>query len=640
MDVWRYSDWAGWTDGGQIRDSQPHIWRWRDWIVESLNADKPYGQMIIEMLAADELWPEDADKLRATGFLARNYKKLSREQWLEDTVNHTSRALLGVTLHCAKCHDHMYDPVSQEEYYQFRAIFEPHDVRIDKVPGAADPKKDGLPRAYDKQLNAETFYFIRGDERRPDKDRGPIPPRVPRVLGLMAEPQELKLPFPAAHPDRREFVRNDLLADGRKSLEAARKKHDVARADEKATARRKTEAEAAWAMVEAKQRSLEAVLAAERLEDAGKKGGDEWKALAKDAWRAQRNAAVADASYNLIAYQYARDDAQATLDAARRSGDKAAEDKAAKDLKAAAAKVEPAQKALAKAAAELNEPVSTGFKSRSTDDYPDRSTGRRAAFARWVADKGNPLTARVAVNHIWARHFGAGLVPSVDDFGGNGRAPTNAKLIDWLAAELMERGWSMKAIHRLIVTSTAYRMASTPDESNARIDPDNLHLWRMPSRRMEAEAVRDNVLWAAGQLDPTMGGPEIDHKLGLVSKRRSIYLRTAPEKQVEFLAIFDGPSPTECYERKPSVMPQQALALINSSVAVEMSAVLAAALSKHAGQDADRFIHAAYLRTLSRPPVSEEMAACREFLQHRTGQRGRENLVRVLFNHNDFVTVR
>jgi hypothetical protein len=111
MDVWRYSDWAGW--GNQVRDSMPHVWRWRDWIIESLNGDKPYDRMILEMLAADEYCPEDADALRATGFLVRNYKRLSREQWMQDTVNHTSKAFLGATFECARCHDHMYDPISQ-----------------------------------------------------------------------------------------------------------------------------------------------------------------------------------------------------------------------------------------------------------------------------------------------------------------------------------------------------------------------------------------------------------------------------------------------------------------------------------------------------------------------------------------------
>src|SRR5207244_3263373 len=121
------------------------------WIVESLNADKGYDRMIQEMLAADELCPEDTNTLRATGFLVRNFNKQSREQWLEDTVNHTSKAFLGVTMHCAKCHDHMFDPISQPEYYRFRAVFEPYNVRIDRLPGGPDISKDGLARAYDAE---------------------------------------------------------------------------------------------------------------------------------------------------------------------------------------------------------------------------------------------------------------------------------------------------------------------------------------------------------------------------------------------------------------------------------------------------------------------------------------------------------
>ena len=197
MDVWRYSDWAGWTDGGQIRDSQPHIWRWRDWIVESLNNDAPYAQMVTEMLAADELPEPNQDSLRATGFLARNYKMLSRETWMQDTVEHTAKAFLGLTVNCARCHDHMYDPILQEDYYQFRAIFEPHQVRIDRVPGQLDTKRDGLPRVYDGELTAPTHFFIRGDDRNPDKDRK-ISPGLPRIFAdepFAPQPVELSPGF-------------------------------------------------------------------------------------------------------------------------------------------------------------------------------------------------------------------------------------------------------------------------------------------------------------------------------------------------------------------------------------------------------------------------------------------------------------
>ncbi len=175
MDIWRYSDWAGW--GQQVRDSQKHIWRWRDWIIESLNADKGYDQMVLEMLAADEQFPGDRDALRATGFLVRNFKLLSREQWLTETVDHTSRAFLGVTLKCAQCHDHRYDLLTHEEYYRYRAIFEPYQVRIDPLPGELDPEKGGVVRAFDSQPDAPTYLYLNGDERTPDKSKAMTPGR-------------------------------------------------------------------------------------------------------------------------------------------------------------------------------------------------------------------------------------------------------------------------------------------------------------------------------------------------------------------------------------------------------------------------------------------------------------------------------
>ena len=196
-----------------------------------------------------------------------------------------------------------------------------------------------------------------------------------------------------------------------------------------------------------------------------------------------------------------------------------------------------------------------------------------------------------------------------------------------------------KGSHRLILTSSAYRMASTPDDANIKNDPDNIYLWRMPSRRLDAELVRDNLLHAAGDLDRTMGGPEIDHQEGLTSKRRSIYLRIAAEKEVEFLKIFDGPAVTECYQRRPTVMPQQALALGNSPIALAQARSLAGKLESSAGEDL--FVEQTFLRILAREPNLDEREACAEFLRRQPeAKRGRENLVLVLLNHNDFVTVR
>src|SRR5262245_14227403 len=169
MDIWRYSDW--WGLGAEVRNSQKHIWHWRDWIIESLNADKGYDQMLREMLAADELYPDDLDRLRATGFLARSYFIFNHNTWMEEVVEHTSKAFLGLTLNCTKCHDHKYDPFKQQDFYRFRAFFEPYQVRTDQLPGEADYQKDGLPRVFDCNLAAPTYLFVRGDDRQPKKDQ-------------------------------------------------------------------------------------------------------------------------------------------------------------------------------------------------------------------------------------------------------------------------------------------------------------------------------------------------------------------------------------------------------------------------------------------------------------------------------------
>jgi hypothetical protein len=210
----------------------------------------------------------------------------------------------------------------------------------------------------------------------------------------------------------------------------------------------------------------------------------------------------------------------------------------------------------------------------------------------------------------------------------------------------------MKRMHRLIVTSTTYRLASTTEPGNIAIDQDNKYLWRMPSRRLEAELVRDSIFYVAGKLDLTMGGADIDQNLGLTLPRRSVYFRHAQEKQMEFMKLFDAASCSECYQRKESVLPQQALALANSELVLTHARLIARQLAGKTGDDAAAFVNAAFEQVLARPPTADELAECATFLKEqaqRLGQsksaadaalRARENLVQVLLNHNDFVTVR
>jgi hypothetical protein len=643
MDVWRYSDWAGW--GAQVRDSQPHIWHWRDWIVESLNRDQTYDRIIVAMLAADEVSPDDLESLRATGYLARNFKLLSREKWMQDVVDHTGQAFLGVTLGCARCHDHMYDPILQKDYYQVRAIFEPHQVRIDRVPGTLDTAKNGIPRVYDAELEAKTLLFARGDDRNPTGS--PLPPGVPEFLGVpFPQVKPVALPRSAIAPDRRaSVIRDQINALGLELVKAtdALKKARLASKDAEAMER----AEIELAVAESQFVARKNVEKAERLVAAGKTASTEWIEAAKNASLAERTLAVAVARRGeLVARQGRRTTA---------TEQRAAVDKAHAD----------AVRAVTVANRAASEPPSTNYTIPTWTTYPSSSTGRRLAFARWVTDPSNPLTARVAVNHLWGRHFGRAILPSVNDFGRNGQRPSHPALLDWLAVEFMERGWSMKAIHRLIVTSATYRQDSKPATGELALDPDNVFLWRWTPRRAEAEVVRDCLFAVAGSLDFRMGGPAIDHQGGLTVPRRSLYFQHAAEKQMEFLQIFDGAGVSECYRRKESILPQQALALANSDLSLCQARRLARSLSLQIGSDSASFVTAAFEQVLTRGPTEMERIECLGFLGERVGWasasiagpntqadregkapaanpalRRRESLVHVLLNHHDFVTIR
>lgn len=904
MDVWRYSDWDGY--GNELRGSQRHLWRWRDWIVESLNADKPYDRMVLEMLAGDELAPEDPDVLRATGFLARHHYRLNRDLWLDNAVEHTFKAFLGITLNCAKCHDHKYDPIEQQAYYQARAIFEPYKVRIDRLPGIANVEQDGLTRAYDAEPAVPTFVYLRGNEKQPDKEH-PVSAAVPAVFGRELSPQEVPLPTNAWYPDLRPHVVEESLAAARGEIDKVREALDKARVDQDAAVERLakltaqstddaasaskpeveplfrddfaqaqpdlwTMGEGEWTYADGRLRQEKVALARSEIVakqplprdfvarfrfrilggttyhsvglsfDGGEDGQSDgvylsahpsgpkvqivhqrgetayppagMKSLpielnreyllevaARDrllnvsvdgrlvlAYRlpherrlgrfslwafdtraefleaevaalpddlplveqvgesppatpeeARVAVAAADGNVTLAEKKVAAAEAALTSMTARVAADRAkvsqSEAEMIEELSRAAAsaerrhtvlkteiavleseqKVAAAQRAvkpedsktgeaLTKAKTELEEARKKQSESQAALDktdaeytpfgtqYPQSSTGRRLALARWIVARDSPLAARVAVNHVWLRHFGTPLVAETFDFGLRSPTPVHQDLLDWLAVELMEHGWRMKHIHRLIVTSRTYRgesggrvegqesrvegqrSASTIDRSqcstlNAQVDKDNLYYWRANVRRLDAEVVRDSVLSVGGSLDLTRGGPDIDFADGEKVPRRSLYFRHAYEKQMRFLVLFDEASPNECYRRTESIVPQQALALANSALSLGQSRKLARTLAetfKDAADGDGAFVAAAFEQMLCRPPSGEELAACQEFLAQQREQladassltgfegaaaadvppsddpalRARENLMHVLMNHNDFVVVR
>lgn len=780
MDVWRYSDWYGL--GAQLRNSQKHIWHWRDWIIESLNADKGYDRMIHEMLAGDELAPEDLDTVRATGFLARNYYLFNRTSWLDNTIEHTGKAFLGLTMNCAKCHDHKYDPIEMTDYYRMRAIFEPHQVRLDELPGESDLKKNGLPRAFDDHLELETWLHKRGDPKNPDKAM-PIAPGVPVLFeGFAPAIEEVDLPYVAYVPGARSHVQEGRLARAKKKVEEAREAlREVPRTASKEP-EKKSESEPVyliedqfdgpneeqWEIAGSDWKYRDGVLV---MTTANRKNelvrtkkphprnfevsvryrvtsGATYKSVGvrfdminggKDQNQVYTSAhvpeskvqvshtvsgkdqyppkgrivrpvkvgetyelryAVRDRLLNvwlndefMLAYELPRRHPKGLL--ALSGFDSVVEFDWLKlrelpidfFLRSVGSKrdlsPEEAKKKLAEAERELqhveaivavDRARATGAKEPSMEGkgeykalrasmkaletpehkfeqypstWPAKSTGRRTMLAKWITHRDNPLTARVAVNHIWMRHFGEPLVESVFDFGRRAKRPVHAELLDYLAVELIESGWSMKHLHRLMVSSQTYRLnSSNAGAGEARkIDPENHYYWRMNSRRMEAEVIRDSLLELAGELDGTMGGPSLN--AAQEGKRRSLYFRHSRDDKSVFLSTFNGPDHLRCYRRSESVIPQQALALSNSGLALEMAKKIMERVRKEA-PGLEAFIGRAFETIVCRVPSEEERVACREFCEKVRSatkasdldSRVRLRFVHALLNYNDFVTIR
>jgi hypothetical protein len=741
MDIWRYSDWYGLGD--ELRFSHYHIWRWRDWIVENLNANTGYDRMLVAMLAGDEVAPESPETLRATGFLVRNWDTFNRNKWLDTTVEHTARAFLGVTIQCARCHDHKFDPVSQADYFRMRAIFEPYQIRIDRVPGQPDRTKDGIVRTFDDYLEAATYLFIRGDEMQPDKTHA-LPPSMPAVLGGSLDIRPIALPPSAFVPDKKPFVIEEArahagraVADAQAAVEKARRGlqdalQEMATAEEternaqqallaepkneppksegpsKAEKQAKAEApraaavtaieraararvgaarapalvqraEAAVVVAEARRTALAAVLQVESLEEQGLKQSGKWAEAARATVVAQRRLALAEATSEQLTNEQAVAQASNALDGLvaasvdpKDTSLKSALERATTALVESRTKLAASTRNRTAAAATLEKAPGTDYTPRPLEfprakityrdtptnaPYARTSTGRRSALAQWLIAPRNPLTARVAVNHIWARHFGEPLVPLVYDFGLRSPRPVHQELLDWLAVEFMESGWSMKHLHRLMVTSDAYAMRSSsggPHDANRSLDPDNHYYWRMNPRRMEAEVIRDSLLQAAGRLDARMGGPDLPVAAAEEGLRRTLYYRYTRLERIPFLNQFDAPNPEECYRRHETIVPQQALAMVNSKMTLERADEIVRAMTRELGELSESsFVRAAFERLLGRAPSEAEQAEALQGLVSLgilseagseptlpAHDQARSALVHVLLNHNDFVMIR
>jgi cytochrome c553 len=576
LDVVGYAESDGYLDADRER---PEAWRYRDYVIRAFNSDKPYDQFIREQIAGDELadWREAAelngdivDRLIATGFLRTAsdptypgyIEKPEIHKVLADTIQIIGSTFLGVTIQCARCHEHKLEPISQRDYYQLQAV----------LAGAYDPDRwqvsgeRAIPWATEAQLtliNAHNKSVI------------------DRVAALNTELNRLLAEY-------RDKYLNEKLAPVPENLRGPIKEALVIAADKRNDEQKKLVAEHA-PQVAVDEKSLFARFA-ELKTDAEK----------------LRAAIAAETALTRTVTQLRGlmdlDDKPAETFVLRRG-----------DFNNKGKAVGPGVPAVLAQSDFRLEPVSQF-----------RSSGRRRAFADWLANPSNPMTARLHVNRLWAGHFGKGIVETLDDFGHTGKLPSHPELLDWLAGELIARGYSQKAMHRLIVLSTAYRQTAAHDPAKAAIDSENTLLWSFRPRRHEGEVLRDSVLAAAGKLNLQMFGPAVpvvrqpDGSVitadTAVGNRRSVYVQVRRSQPMTLMETFDTPKmEINCSRRSEAIVATQALALLNSPF-IETNAKAIADRVTRAASDRNERIEFAWRLLFTREPAASERQSLAAFL--------------------------
>ena len=586
LDLARYAD----TDGFEFDEARPDAWRYRDWVVKALNADMPYDRFVALQLAGDEIEPDNPESVVATGFnrcypdmVDLNDQGLRRQNALDDIAETTSLSLLGLTMGCARCHDHKFDPISQADFYRLQAFFTPARFRDDYPILAVDART-----AHEAVMTAWQAEVGRAQRR---------------ILAIEAPARE-KLA-----PGLPEKVDDQTVAAWEKDP-AERSMEEVSLVFEATTKDKRVDPKA---LVEA---------------------------LGPDARRER---------------------AQALADLERRRKDRPSPPPQARVIDEPGPRPPPTFLRRRGDYYVKGPEVRPAFPAVLSSGDPEirstaRSSGRRASLAAWLTRPDHPLTTRVVANRVWQSHFGRGIVATPSDFGLMGESPSHPELLDRLATELVARGWSLKAMHRLIVTSATYRQSSRSTEANAQADPDNLLLWRQARRRLDGEAIRDSLLAVSGRLNRSMGGPSVFPELPaeltkLSSKgkvwpvspraedrdRRSLYVFTRRNLRFPFFEAFDRPDTNaSCPKRAITTIAPQALSLLNGRLAVDSSRALADRVAREAGQENVAQIDRAYRLALGRAPDPVERRLAEAFF---TDGAGLSDFCLALVNLNEFVYV-
>ena len=629
LDVAGYADSEGYNETDAER---AWAWRYRDYVIHAFNEDLPWDRFIREQLAGDEmvkppytnLKPAQINKLTATGFLrmapdgtGNANNAAAQNQVMAETLKIVSTSLMGLTVGCAQCHDHRYDPIPQADYYKLRAIFEPGlDPKNWRAPNSrritlftkADRKKSAAVEVEAKKLDAvrqkKVDFFI----------------EQTLTWKLEAVPKKARKPLRAAYRDKKRNAEQNALLKKYPSV-------------------RQISAGSLY-LYDREYSGQISKLNNERKKFAGK----------KDDAKAAEELKRIDARIKFFRDALSKK----VLDAMA---------KTAKDLRATKPE-EPFIRALTEQPGKVptthifyrgnhDQPKAAvkpaGLTVVSPKPIPENnaalpSTGRRTAFANRLTDGNHPLTARVLVNRFWLHHFGRGLVDTPGDFGQLGERPSHPELLDWLASDFMKHGWQLKRLHKLIMTSRAYHQVSRRNARQDTIDPDNRLLGRMNIRRMEAETIRDAILTLSGQIKIKIGGkpvPVMEDEVGqfVIGKenldgerkpgksadlkgeefRRSLYVQVRRSRKLSFLDAFDAPTmEPNCAKRSVSTVAPQALIFMNNSFVIAQSRVMAVRLQKLAPKDLDHQLAAGWEHALGHKPTGAKLSRAREFVQKQT----------------------
>jgi hypothetical protein len=624
LDLAGYADSEGILDADYVRTA---AWRYRDYVIRAFNNDKPFDRFLKEQIAGDELvdyWtayqtqkelsPEVIEGLIATGYL-RCASDTSRPdfvniknapgyyyQTLDDTVRIVASSTLGLTVQCARCHNHKYDPIPQSDYYRLEAVF----------MGAYRPSQ------WVPQVERHLFETTAAQDNENKENNARIDAVIAPLRKLLEDLQKqfgecLFIERLAKLPETiREDVKVALATDAAKRNEVqkylAGKFQSELRPEPKTLAKLLTDM---YPEFKTKSQELETAI---KAVEAKRRTFPEIRAL-----------------YDLPG--------EVTTPLLRRG-----------DYTNPGPEVQPGTLAVV---------ATTKPFAWTPPPKEAKTSGRRLAFAEWLTQPDHPLTSRVLVNRLWSHHFGDGLVATPDNFGRAGSAPSHPELLDWLATELVSQGWSQKAIHRLILTSSTYRQTSLFDlaaHAKAKeIDPDNRLLWRQRLRRLDAEAMRDAILSVSGTLNPSAFGPPVPmqhHGNGEVTtpadafgNRRSIYLQVRRSQPLTLLQVFDQPvMETNCTRRGVSTVSSQALTLLNSDSLIQQASAFASRVLKE--NPSDSAGHAVQL-AFGRPATDKERAKLNEFLEIQKAcyknadaqQRALADLCHMLLSANEFAYI-